>query len=388
MYDLITGEYGFPLCVAVPVRSFDPSLHPVGNPSSLALLHEIENHGGEILSHTLTHKVFNSSVSWSEVDYELGESYRRLTAEGFNVNGVILAGGGGTEDTSEAYRAQIEQYTAKYYKYSDYYGVSTQYYHPRKWMYNSYRRMKNEIDKAIANKSWDVIAAHGIDLEISTNTEQNVRMILDYLKKKEAEGVLEVVTYKEAHEKHATWSGNVDFGDTKYTVDFYDADQTTLLASQVVIEGAAATAPAVSAPAGMEFNGWNVPINNVTDNMKVYAQYSPVATTTTEAPAPLSTTVITQALPITSTQTQTAITQESVTTTAFTAGTTVSQAVTTTVALLPETTMTALVTTTAAVLPTDANVETWPYFVWGGGALALVGVGVGVVILMKKRSKQ
>lgn len=210
MYDLITGEYGFPLCVAVPVKSYDKTLDFFARPDSLKLLHEIQDNGGEILSHNLTHKVFNRNVPWSTVDYELGESYRRLTAEGFRVNGVILAGGGGSEDRTPEYRTELEQYTSKYYKYSDNYGVSTQYYHPRKWLYSGYVLCKGYIDTAIENKSWDVLAGHGIDEEVFAQSETNVRQILDYLKQKQNEGVLEVVTYREVHKKFGNWATPVD----------------------------------------------------------------------------------------------------------------------------------------------------------------------------------
>jgi hypothetical protein len=210
IYKLVTEEYGFPLCASVPVKSFDKTLSSSARPESLELLHKIQDNGGEILSHNLTHKVFNSSVPWATVDYELGESYRRLTAEGLRVNGVILAGGGGTEDRSEEYRTELEKYTSKYYKYSDCYGVSTQYYHPRKFLYDDLNRLYGYIDDAIENNGWLVLAGHGIDTEIFPQNEAKVRRILDYLKQKQAEGVLEVVTYRDVHKKFGNWASPVD----------------------------------------------------------------------------------------------------------------------------------------------------------------------------------
>ena len=210
IYKLVTEEYGFPLCAAVPVKSFDKTLSSSARPESLELLHKIQDNGGEILSHNLTHKVFNRDVPWTTVDYELGESYRRLTAEGFRVNGVILAGGGGTEDRSAEYRAELEKYTSKYYKYSDLYGVSTQYYHPRRPLYDNNQNLIRYIDEAIENKQWLVLSGHGIEKEIQQQSEKKIRVILDYLKEKQNEGVLEVVTYRDVHKTFADWASPVD----------------------------------------------------------------------------------------------------------------------------------------------------------------------------------
>ena len=115
-YDIITLEYGYPICAAVPSSSLK---------GDNSVLHDIENHGGEILSHTKTHKVFNRDVAWEVVDSEMKDSLNELTAAGFNVKGIILAGGGGTEDTDLEYRTEIEKITSKYYYYSDLYGVQS-----------------------------------------------------------------------------------------------------------------------------------------------------------------------------------------------------------------------------------------------------------------------
>ena len=99
-YKIITLEYGYPICAAVPSYTLN---------KNISLLHDIENHGGEILSHTKNHKVINRDVSWSVVEEEFKDSYVALTNEGFSVNGIILAGGGGTEATD---LASIATFTA------------------------------------------------------------------------------------------------------------------------------------------------------------------------------------------------------------------------------------------------------------------------------------
>ncbi len=205
-YDLITGEYGFPLCAAVTVNSIR------SNPDSIALLKDIEKSGGEILSHTYTHTVLNSNVSEKTIKKEIWGSYAVLTAEGFNINGIITAGGGGTEDTSLEYRQKLEPYTSLCYKYSDYYGASTQYYNGRYWVSGGLSYVQKYVNQAIKNKTFVSLAAHWFSKpDIGGHGgENNWRQVLDWLKKQEEAGKLEVVTYREAHEK-ATWAKKVDF---------------------------------------------------------------------------------------------------------------------------------------------------------------------------------
>ncbi len=205
-YELITEEYGFPLCAAVTVDSVKR------DPSSKNLLKKIEQSGGEILSHTYTHTVLNSKVSESVIKREIWGSYAYLTAAGFNINGIITAGGGGTEDTSLEYRKKLEPYTSLCYKYSDYYGASTQYYNGRYWVSGGLTYVKKHVNKAIADKSFVALASHWLTRSDvgGQGSVENWRKVLDWLKEQEEAGKLEVVTYREAHEK-ATWAKKVNF---------------------------------------------------------------------------------------------------------------------------------------------------------------------------------
>ena len=272
-FNNILQEYGFPMCVSTTTHSMGPI--------KVLSLHEVENHGGEITSHTHSGKVLNSYVPWEDVEYEFKTSLDIFRQHDFNVNGIMLMGGGGQnqpdptkrEDTTEKYRAEIEKYVSKYYKYSDLYGVSAQYYNPRKWLYSGWSSTKSYIDNAIKNKDWVVIATHGYD-DIVPYSEKYLRQVLDYLKEKEDAGLLEVVTYKHIYKNFGNWQGDVDFGDTKYTVDFYSTDKKTLLGSSVVVEGKAAEEPLLDIAGGVKFNGWSQSIDKVTDNMSVYADCS------------------------------------------------------------------------------------------------------------------
>ncbi len=367
MVDIVTKEYGFPLCVAVPVESYDKTLNTAAHPDSLDLLHEIENRGGEILSHNLTHKVFNRDVDWDTVDYELGESYRRLTAEGFNVNGVIGCGGGGSEDNSEEYRAELEQYTRKYYHYSDCYGVSTQYYKTRNWIAAGWNSTQGIIDNAITQNSWEILAWHHFPDVFDTNlTETDLRTILDYLKEKQDEGVLEVVTYRDVHKSFADWETPVDLGDTKYTVDFYSTDDKTLLTSVTVAEGESATAPELEVAGGVKFKGWSGSLDNVTGNTRVYAKCvydNGSAVELTDAPAvrlkPTEATTTTSTT-TTTTETPSTTTTTTATTTATTTTTTATTTTTTTTVKPTTTTTTAAPSTTTTTTVPDSSEPSAP----------------------------
>ena len=261
-YEIITLEYGYPICAAVPSGSLK---------GDNALLHDIENHGGEILSHTKSHKVFNRSVPWDVVEAEMKDSLKELTAAGFDVKGINLAGGGGTEDTDLEYRTEIEKITSKYYLYSDLYGASEQYYKPRDYLRFTFNNNPEiafrSVRELAKTPQWKVWFAHNT----SELNEKTLRSMLDEIKKQEKEGKLEVVTYRTMYTKNAVWQGNVDLGKTKYTVDFYSTDNKTLLYSAVVNEGSSATAPQIETSKGVTFKKWSGSFSNVTKNMSVYA---------------------------------------------------------------------------------------------------------------------
>lgn len=259
-YNVITDEYNLPMCAAVPTST----LYSANN----SVLHEIQNHGGEILSHTRDHKILNRSVDWETVDYQLGQSYRELVADGFDVRGVILAGGPGQDET-ESYRKDIEGFTNKYYLYSDKYGVSTQYWKPRNWFVNrSVDNLKAIIDQQIQNKTWEVIYAHNT----GECSEETLRAVLDYLVEKKNAGLVDVVTYRHMYETFGDWESPVDFGNTTYTVEFYGSDKTEYLGKKVVVKGKAASAPeGLLLDTGYTLTGWSESLENITDNKKVYA---------------------------------------------------------------------------------------------------------------------
>ena len=262
IFEIVSKEYNLPLCAAVPSNNIknDPQT-----------LHELQDRGGEILSHTKSHMVIKPfQTSWADVEIQLGDSYRILTEEGFNINGIILAGGTGQiAESNTEYRGLIELVTNKYYKYSDKYGLSTQYWKQRNWFSDrTLDQLKGIVDTHAQNKTWEVIYGH----DLTEVSEENLRAFCEYLVQLQNEGKIKVVTYKYMHENFGDWESPVDFGDTTYTVEFYGTDHTTLVGKQVVVEGTDAKALTdYTLAEGYTLTGWDGNLTNVDNNRKVYA---------------------------------------------------------------------------------------------------------------------
>ncbi len=268
-YKLIVEQYGFPMCCST--WSIDLGT----NVEKTARLRWLEDHGGEITSHTHNNLGVYGNTPLETIEADFKASAEAFKAHGFNVNGIMVQGKGGSEldHYSDAARARVEPITSKYFYYSDRYGMSTQYNNPRKWLAAGWSQTKPLIDSAISNKSFTILATHGYDEVpgMATYKHEYLIQLLDYIKQKEQEGVLEVITYRDLFKRFANWSQPVDLGDTKYTVDFYAEDGKTLIGSSVVIEGKAATAPTFDLASGYVFKGWSENVSKVTGNMKVKA---------------------------------------------------------------------------------------------------------------------
>lgn len=163
---------------------------------------EIEAAGGEIFSHTLNHiAIHKDNSDLSVIEAQLGDSYRVLTALGFNVNGIIETGNGGDEATANY--ELIETVARKYYKYSNAYGVSSQYKKERIWLrWNTLDSMKSIVDRAINNKEWLVISAH----DFSEFSKENMIEFLEYINEK-GENKIEVVTWNYVYKTFGKYTG-------------------------------------------------------------------------------------------------------------------------------------------------------------------------------------
>ena len=187
----------------------------------LEVARRVEAAGGEIIAH-------NGGVLTKEgmEDYNTMYSFFVRTKQmfqhyGFDVNGIILAGGSGQVVGAEA----SERWASSIYSYSDLYGMEYEkkeialdsvYYHYRGGLgnyKNDVDKIKASIDDAIANKTWCVFYFHD-NSEISMDT---LSQVLDYVNTK-SENELEIVTYKEMYEKNAVKESELFNRKTTYYV--------------------------------------------------------------------------------------------------------------------------------------------------------------------------
>lgn len=218
----IFEEFGMPMSAAIPAKlvEYDNELYHV--------LMDIQDNGGEILSHGYNHipivdttnpeyasKTNNaaryidtsSATAVADMDYELGESWRKLNNLGFNVNGMIQVGCGGAEGTADF--ELVESVARKYYKYSDGSGVSPQYKLTRRSAsWDTLANLKKRIDNAATNKTWQVLYVHSfkeITSDASTEDGAILREVLQYIKDKN--GAVEVVTYNGMYNAFGKYTG-------------------------------------------------------------------------------------------------------------------------------------------------------------------------------------
>ena len=129
-----------------------------------------------------------------------------LTNYGFEINGIIFSGG-------EKESVEGEKWVSNFYSYSDYYGFEYNksdlftdhvYNHKRislKSFKNDIESMKKTVDNAIENKEFLVFS---FNFEKDDDiTKDNLIAILDYVKDKEKNELLEITTYKKFYEEFA-----------------------------------------------------------------------------------------------------------------------------------------------------------------------------------------
>lgn len=178
----------------------------------------VEKAGGEILAHNAP-VITNDTIDNTNFMYNYFVVQKQLlTSMGFNVNGIILAGGNG-QITGNIKTAKWASLIYNYSdllgeKYDTYFGSSV-YFYPRTGLSNYHNdifKIKQEIDKAIEEKTWKVFYFHDTS-EISLDVLEE---ILDYINSKSDE--VEVVTYKNMYDKFATRYSNIKDTKTTYYV--------------------------------------------------------------------------------------------------------------------------------------------------------------------------
>lgn len=174
-------KYNMPLSCAVIAKSVET------NTAIQKTLMEVQDAGGEILSHTYSHYTFTAdNFDINKVQEEFSKSYQVLTDLGFNVNGIIETGNGGAEATAP--KDKIEAVTKKYYKYSNAYGVAPQYTNKRIWLSSGLSSVKSTLKKAAENNEWVILSAH----DFGEMKKALLESLLQYISSNDK---LEVVTW-------------------------------------------------------------------------------------------------------------------------------------------------------------------------------------------------
>lgn len=187
-------KYKVPLCIAAIHNHFYNSTSE-GKESRLDVCRRVVKNGGEILAHNvepLTEEMLDDFQAKYEYFYK-GKKY--LEAYGFDVQGIILAGGEGLVVGSE----KSDAWVRTYYKYSDLYGVQEKgepYYHPRIGLINCKDNYQQIINEAIENKQWVSLYFHDYTEVDKEKLEEILQYVSDI-----SEDKLEVTNYRTVYEK-------------------------------------------------------------------------------------------------------------------------------------------------------------------------------------------
>lgn len=209
----IFEEYDYPLCLALIPENLsdicsgltkDTGKYQKGM-TVKAVAEQVTSQGGEVLSHgytVLTNENINDSKVLKEIFFL---NKQELMKNGFTVDGIILNGGAeALRGGSKAQGGYIMQYYAsKYFYYSDQYGVTEQYYHPRISMNKPIKKCIDDINHAVSEKKWIVFVGHSITgiYGEKYSTEKHLRTLLQYCKDNE----VEVVTYATVYNKYGKY---------------------------------------------------------------------------------------------------------------------------------------------------------------------------------------
>lgn len=156
-----------------------------------AVLTRAVKKGGEVLSH------YGAPLTNISTDEDYRKVYidtkKILEENGFDVNGIITAGGADYQTQDFAKATELARI---YYQYADLTAsndkTNRQFYNPRKFTDNGLEDVKAYIDGVVANGSgWINLASHGTN-NVNTSSVEVFREILEYAKGK---GV-EIVTWK------------------------------------------------------------------------------------------------------------------------------------------------------------------------------------------------
>ena len=197
----IFNEYGLKLCLAVPPSELDYNSNSLGLGAKTIkdIAMEVVERGGEVLCHSMV-AITKDNVNDTEVMTQQFKTNKQLLEEvGFTIRGIIMAGGTGQllGGTVEEGGDIFQKWSSQYYDYSDRYGMTPNYYNPRKALKDGSSAIISHIQSTITNKKWSVYYGHTIDGTETGLDETELRTVLQYC----IDNNVAVVTYGEIYDK-------------------------------------------------------------------------------------------------------------------------------------------------------------------------------------------
>ena len=200
----IFKEFNIKLCVAVPPSQLDYTSNSLkqGVKTIKDISLEVVKNGGEVLCHSMIPITADNVNDNSVMTQQFKTNKQLLEDAGFNVRGIIMAGGTGQllgGSVSEGGKI-FQKWSSKYYDYSDRYGMTANYYNPRKALKDGSDAIISHIQDTIANKKWSVYYGHTLDGSETGLDETVLRTILQYC----VDNNVTVATYAEMYDKFAS----------------------------------------------------------------------------------------------------------------------------------------------------------------------------------------
>ncbi len=192
----IFEEYEVPLCIAAIYENLLFGTAD-GTETRREVCERVVAQGGEILAHDAEVITEESIGDYNKLIEHFYVDRQMLTQMGFEVNGIVLAGGSGQLVGHEV----TDIFARAFYRYSDLYGeekYGEPYYHRRFWLGNCLDTYDEVIANAVEKKEWVVFYLHDLK-EVESET---LREILRYIKSL-PEDAVETVTYKTLYD--AVW---------------------------------------------------------------------------------------------------------------------------------------------------------------------------------------
>lgn len=183
----IFHQHNMPMSMATIVSHLDSLAND--NRTIKNVLLDVQNDGGEILSHNLTEETL-SGMNYEQCDYQLKESKKALINAGFEVSGWVSPNG--------IYNPVAETLYRKYYRYG--YRATN---NAKMSQYNMQRPnlsqlglqgAKDLIDSCETNKTVQILFGHMNSIELESFSLQDLSDLLDYCATKN----IDATTYKNA----------------------------------------------------------------------------------------------------------------------------------------------------------------------------------------------